>query len=631
MLNAQGGIECDLTVDAARRRRLLHRHRHRLRDPRLQLDRAQHPRRRRCPPAGRDLGVRRAAADGPARARLLQQVTADDVSNAALPFGSCARDPARRRAGARAARHLRRRARLGAPRAGRLRARRFRCPDRGGRGRSASRSRAIARSRACAWRRAIAPGAPTSGPTTRRSRRASASRSSSSSDAAVPRPRGAVRQRAAGLKKRLAGFTVDDPEVVLLGRETIYRDGERVGWLTSGGFGYTVGKAIGYGYVRNAAGVDARLPERRPLRARGRDRARARRRSICEPLYDPADDAGARPEPLCHGRGDMTLRLIQLGLGGWGRNWVEEVTRTTPGVEPVAWVELDPAPASAAIADARPAAGAGLRRARGGARGASRPMPRWSRCRSRRTQRRRARRSRPGLHVAGREAVHRRRWPRRRPGRAGARARPRADGQPELPLVPGAAASARSCCATARSASRSPATSTSISCSAAAIATSFSTSRCSATWRSTTSTACASCSTTSRSRGHLHELERARLAVPGPPGGGRDDPLRQRHDRQLPRQLDLARADHALWRPLAHRRHRRHDRVHLPRRLRGAREARPPDPLSAGAARPSRRSCRRWPRKDRMGALAAFAQLGRGRARRPRRQQRRGQSEAASP
>ena len=64
------------------------------------------------------------------------------------------------------------------------------------------------------------------------------------------------RQQQDGLRKRLACFTVDDPEVVLLGRETIYRDGERVGWLTSGGFGYTVGKAIGYGYVRNAAGVD---------------------------------------------------------------------------------------------------------------------------------------------------------------------------------------------------------------------------------------------------------------------------------------------------------------------------------------------------------------------------------------
>ena len=39
----------------------------------------------------------------------------------------------------------------------------------------------------------------------------------------------------------------------------------------------------------------------------------------------------------------MTLRLVQLGLGGWGRNWVEEVTRATPGVEPVAWVDPDPA------------------------------------------------------------------------------------------------------------------------------------------------------------------------------------------------------------------------------------------------------------------------------------------------
>jgi len=57
------------------------------------------------------------------------------------------------------------------------------------------------------------------------------------------------------LKKRLAGFSVDDPAIVLLGRETIYRDGERVGWLSSGGYGYTVAKNIGYGYVRNSGGV----------------------------------------------------------------------------------------------------------------------------------------------------------------------------------------------------------------------------------------------------------------------------------------------------------------------------------------------------------------------------------------
>lgn len=59
------------------------------------------------------------------------------------------------------------------------------------------------------------------------------------------------------LPRLLAGFTVDDPDVILLGRETILRDGERVGWLASGGFGHTIGKPVGYGYVRRAEGVDA--------------------------------------------------------------------------------------------------------------------------------------------------------------------------------------------------------------------------------------------------------------------------------------------------------------------------------------------------------------------------------------
>ena len=63
-------------------------------------------------------------------------------------------------------------------------------------------------------------------------------------------------QKQNGVKKMLAGFTVDDPSVVLLGRETIFRNGMRVGWLSSGGFGYTVKKSIGYGYIRNLEGVD---------------------------------------------------------------------------------------------------------------------------------------------------------------------------------------------------------------------------------------------------------------------------------------------------------------------------------------------------------------------------------------
>jgi sarcosine dehydrogenase len=43
---------------------------------------------------------------------------------------------------------------------------------------------------------------------------------------------------------------MDDADAVLVGRETILREGVQVGYLTSGGYGYTIGKSIGYGYVR---------------------------------------------------------------------------------------------------------------------------------------------------------------------------------------------------------------------------------------------------------------------------------------------------------------------------------------------------------------------------------------------
>jgi sarcosine dehydrogenase len=55
------------------------------------------------------------------------------------------------------------------------------------------------------------------------------------------------------LNKRLCGFTCDDPHIVLLGRETILRDGEPVGYLSSGGWGYTAKTNIGFGYVKRDA------------------------------------------------------------------------------------------------------------------------------------------------------------------------------------------------------------------------------------------------------------------------------------------------------------------------------------------------------------------------------------------
>ena len=96
-----------------------------------------------------------------------------------------------------------------------------------------------------------------------------------------------VAQQAKPLPRMLAGFTVEDRDVVLLGRETIYRDGQRVGWLTSGGFGHTIGKPIGYGYVRRPEeGVSAEfvMSGRYELEVAS---ARVPATVFLDPTYDP--------------------------------------------------------------------------------------------------------------------------------------------------------------------------------------------------------------------------------------------------------------------------------------------------------------------------------------------------------
>ncbi len=37
------------------------------------------------------------------------------------------------------------------------------------------------------------------------------------------------------------------------------------------------------------------------------------------------------------------VKLVQIGLGGWGRNWADEVLPAVPGIETVAFVDADPA------------------------------------------------------------------------------------------------------------------------------------------------------------------------------------------------------------------------------------------------------------------------------------------------
>ena len=70
------------------------------------------------------------------------------------------------------------------------------------------------------------------------------------------RGRDALRkQRAQGITRRLAVFTLDDPEAILWGGELILRNGSPAGHVTSAAFGHTLGRAVALGYVHNPDGL----------------------------------------------------------------------------------------------------------------------------------------------------------------------------------------------------------------------------------------------------------------------------------------------------------------------------------------------------------------------------------------
>ena len=67
-----------------------------------------------------------------------------------------------------------------------------------------------------------------------------------------------LRQKEKGvLKQRLVQFLLDDPEPLLHGAEVIYRDGKSVGYIQTGGYGFTLGGAVGLGFVKNDDGVSS--------------------------------------------------------------------------------------------------------------------------------------------------------------------------------------------------------------------------------------------------------------------------------------------------------------------------------------------------------------------------------------
>ncbi len=57
------------------------------------------------------------------------------------------------------------------------------------------------------------------------------------------------RQKAEGLRRKLCCLTLADPAAIAIGNEPV-RAGEQVlGWVTSGGYGYSVQKSIAYAYL----------------------------------------------------------------------------------------------------------------------------------------------------------------------------------------------------------------------------------------------------------------------------------------------------------------------------------------------------------------------------------------------
>jgi 4-methylaminobutanoate oxidase (formaldehyde-forming) len=58
-----------------------------------------------------------------------------------------------------------------------------------------------------------------------------------------------VAARAAGPTRRLRALVLDDPRAVCTGNEPVRVDGEVVGRVTSGGYGFTVERSIAYAYL----------------------------------------------------------------------------------------------------------------------------------------------------------------------------------------------------------------------------------------------------------------------------------------------------------------------------------------------------------------------------------------------
>ena len=93
-------------------------------------------------------------------------------------------------------------------------------------------------------------------------------------------------KRQAGLETRLVQFKLTDPEPMVYHNEPILRDGEIVGYLSSGAYGHHLGAAIGLGYVPCKGETPAQvLASRYEIDVAG---VKVRAEASLRPMYDPA-------------------------------------------------------------------------------------------------------------------------------------------------------------------------------------------------------------------------------------------------------------------------------------------------------------------------------------------------------
>ncbi|MFB3738416.1 MAG: glycine cleavage T C-terminal barrel domain-containing protein [Candidatus Velamenicoccus archaeovorus] len=88
-------------------------------------------------------------------------------------------------------------------------------------------------------------------------------------------------RRERGLERKLSCLLLDDPTEVVMGKEPVWADARVVGYVTSAGYGYSIGRGIAYAYLPVGLATEGRAVE---IEYFGRRVAAA---VAAEPLFDP--------------------------------------------------------------------------------------------------------------------------------------------------------------------------------------------------------------------------------------------------------------------------------------------------------------------------------------------------------